>query len=67
MLIINRKTRKEYTISQADWTFMVNNHSSRLFKVIDPTTQATGKMLIPSKITEFQANIKIPQPIKPKK
>ncbi len=68
MIVRNRRTGKEYTITTDDWKKLTEQKKHRYFEVINTSDVQPGKILVPKIIQEFQVNtdkLKITKP-KPK-
>ncbi len=58
MIVKNKKTQKEYEISENDWKKLVDQQLHRLFQIIKKGDVIKGKVPIPKEIIEFQKDPK---------
>ncbi len=66
MIVRNRKTLREYTITTDDWKKLTEQKKHRYFEVINTSDVQPGKILVPKIIQEFQMKpdeLKIKKPI----
>lgn len=56
MQIINKKTSHEYIVTNTEWQQIVDLGYGKCYVVIDRSNVTEKRVLIPSKIVEFQIN-----------
>lgn len=58
MIVRNRKTGREYEITENDWQKLVQSQSHRLFEIIKKGENVKAKLPIPKEIEEYQKDPK---------
>lgn len=62
MIIKNKKTSKEYSITPAQWELFKKTNKHLLFSVVSNETVLVKNVPVPEIITEFAVNRKIDRP-----
>ena len=57
MIVRNRKTGIEYTITKTDWAKLTEQKLHRNYLVLDPNDSTLQKIQIPKVIEEYQHNM----------
>lgn len=65
MKVRNKRSLREYEISQADYAKLVEMKIHRQFDIIDKQDTPKGKILIPKEIIEYQLKPKVQKITKP--
>jgi len=56
MRIVNRRSMVEYVITKEQWQQMIDQQTSKLFKIIDSMDNGSSKLNVPKIIEEFKIN-----------
>lgn len=57
MIVRNRKTGIEYTITKTDWAKLTEQKLHRNYLVLDPNDSTLQKIQVPKVIEEYQQNL----------